>query len=229
MAGAPISELRDFIERELRTELPDGVFPVSSWCAEPQFFPGASGLMIEDDWEEVRPGSRGLGAAIPPAPIGGVLVLGNYQATLSSYERIVSGEIAVFPTTWRVLRQLLAQISPREVFLTNCYVGLPDLDRDTAPFPITPSFRSRCVDLFCLEIELLQPRCVVCLGVPAAKFLASIATGLDPWQRWTDYRRLDETNNRVVVNCGLRRRLVHGYCSPTSFRQDFQGGTATQR
>jgi hypothetical protein len=37
-----------------------------------------------------------------------VLVLGNHQPTLASYRLVLDGTIAGFPTTWRMLRQLLA-------------------------------------------------------------------------------------------------------------------------
>jgi hypothetical protein len=63
----PIIELRHFIERELTTDLPEGVHPVSEWCADPQFFPGATGLVIANSWDEVVPGSQGLSSSPPPA------------------------------------------------------------------------------------------------------------------------------------------------------------------
>ena len=108
-----------------------------------------------------------------------------------------------FPTTWRVLRQLLASISPSEVFLTNSYVGLPDLEKDTAPFPMTESFRRRCAELLRLQCELFRPRAAVCLGVPAAKLLASLATGLDAWQPWPGYGLLAAADQRLVEGCEL--------------------------
>lgn len=41
-----------------------------------------------------------------------------------------------------------------------------------------------------LEIELLRPRCVVCLGVPAAKMLGALPDGLGAWHPWPGYQRL---------------------------------------
>ncbi len=70
VAPHPILELRDFIERELPTDLPDGVYAVSPGCADPQFLPGASGLMTASSWAEVIPGSEGLTSSFPPAPVG---------------------------------------------------------------------------------------------------------------------------------------------------------------
>lgn len=201
MGDHPILQLREFITEQLTDDLPHGVYPISAWCADPQFFPGATGLMTASSWDEVIPGERGVLSQLPDMPERGVLILGNYQATLKSYGRILSGEIGGFPTTWRIVRRLLSAIPPSEVFLTNSYVGLPDLDKDTAPFPVTASFLKRCVELLRLQFELLHPRGVVCLGVPAAKFLASVASGLEAWQPWTNYQRLSAAGARVVHGC----------------------------
>ena len=203
MLEHPVVQLRAFIAEQLSADLPEGVHPVDAWCADPQFFPGATGLLAASSWSEVVPGAQGVLSRLPDPPECGVLVLGNYQATLSSYRRILSGKIGGFPTTWRVLRQLLASISPSEVFLTNSYVGLPDLEKDTAPFPMTESFRRRCAELLRLQCELFRPRAAVCLGVPAAKLLASLATGLDAWQPWPGYGLLAAGDQRLVEGCEL--------------------------
>jgi uracil-DNA glycosylase len=90
---------------------------------------------------------------------------------------------------------------PREVFLTNAYIGLPDLARDTAPFPTTPSFVSRCQRLLVVEIELFEPRVIVCLGVPAAKMLASVTNGLEIWRTWPGYRTLRPNGLQTMKEC----------------------------
>ena len=117
-------------------------------------------------------------------------MLGNYQATVKSYQRILDGSIGGFPKTWSVLGQLLVAVDPRDVFLTNAYIGLPDLAKDTAPFPTTPSFIGRCQRLLVLEIALFDPRLIVCLGVAAAKMLASITDDLEAWRPWPGYTAL---------------------------------------
>jgi len=113
------------------------------------------------------------------------------------------GDIGGFPTTWRVLRQLLAPIQPAEVFLTNAFIGLRDLASDTAPFPTTPSFVRWCEDLLSLEIELFRPRLVVCLGVPAAKLLAAITPAAAAWRPWPGYVELDRRADRVSMGCAV--------------------------
>ncbi len=130
-----------------------------------------------------------------------MVVVGNYQATLQSYRRILARDLGGFPTTWRALRQLLASVSPQEVFLTNAFVGLPDVMGDTHPFPTTPSFTRRCEHLLSTQIELFSPRLVVCLGVPAAKFLAAITPALDWWRPWPGYAALDQDAVSSVDGC----------------------------
>lgn len=76
-----------------------------------------------------------------------VLVLGNYQATWESYQRVLDGTIGGFAVTWRALRTILAGVSPSRVFLTNADIGLPDGAKDTAPFPVTRSFLERCAPI----------------------------------------------------------------------------------
>jgi len=197
----PIEQLRAELAAKFADDLPAGVHPVEQWCADPQFFPGATGLLSSPSWLEVAPGSGGVAVDLPPPPRRGLLVLGNYQASRASYQRILDGGIGGFPTTWRVLRQLLASTRPTEVFLTNAFIGLPDLASDTAPFPTTPSFTRRCEHLLKMEIELFRPRLVVCLGVPAAKLLAAIAPAAGAWRPWPGYTDLDCRAGRRVDRC----------------------------
>ncbi len=197
----PVTRLRAEVADQFVTDLPPGVHPVEQWCADPQFFPGATGLLSDQSWPDVKPGSVGVSAELLPAPLGGVLVLGNYQASRASYRRVLDGQIGGFPWTWRVLRQLLASTLPSEVFLTNAFIGLPDLDSDTAPFPTTPSFIGRCERLLRMEIRLFRPRVVVCLGVPAARLLADVVPDLTPWRPWPGYNELDRRMARTVDGC----------------------------
>jgi hypothetical protein len=197
----PVAVLRGLLGRDFGEDLPDGVSPVSQWCADPQFFPGATGLLSETSWQDVYPGSAGAVETFSPPPEHGLVVVGNYQATVRSYQRILARDLGGFPTTWRALRQLLASVSPQEVFLTNAFVGLPDRAGDTEPFPTTPSFTGRCERLLRTQIELFSPRLVVCLGVPAAKMLAAITPALDSWRPWPGFAALDQRAVSSVDGC----------------------------
>lgn len=199
MAPHPVVRLRGELAATFASDLPAGVYPVEQWCADPQFFPGATGLLTAHSWLEVVPGSAGV--ELPTPPQRGVMVLGNYQASRASYQRIVDGDIGGFPTTWRFLRQLLEPVRPTEIFLTNAFIGLPDVTSDRAPFPTTPSFTRRCGELLALELALFRPRLVVCLGVPAAKLLAAITPTAVRWRPWPGYAALDRSGSRRLDHC----------------------------
>lgn len=193
--------LRAVLAEQFSDCLPEGVHRVSEWCADPQFFPGATGLLTALSWDEVTPGSMGVLEQPPPAPEHGVLVVGNCQAILTSYRRILDRTIGGFATTWRVLRQLMASVPPVEVFLTNAFIGLPDVANDTTPFPTTPEFWSRCGRLLAMEIELFRPRAVVCMGVPAARMLATVTQALAPWRPWSGYSTLRRCGDLTLSEC----------------------------
>ena len=89
-ADHPVAVLRGLLNRDFAEDLPDWVFPVSHWYADPQFFPGATGLLSETSWQDVSPGSAGVAETFLPPPEHGVVVLGNYQATVNSYRRILA-------------------------------------------------------------------------------------------------------------------------------------------
>ncbi|TML07481.1 MAG: hypothetical protein E6G39_19655 [Actinobacteria bacterium] len=199
----PLHLLRARLADDFTADLPKGVEPVAHWCRDPQFFPGATGLLTNSSWADVVPGGHGFSDHPPPARQRGVVVLGNYQATAASYQRILDGSIGGFAKTWSVLGQLLVAVDPRDVFLTNAYIGVPDLAKDTAPFPTTPSFIGRCQRLLVLEIELFNPRLIVCLGVAAAKMLASITDDLEAWRPWPGYTALRSSGGQTVANCRL--------------------------
>lgn len=183
----PVERLRSIVASDFTADLPNRVHPLPSWCPEPQFFPGGSGMPTEATWDNVVPGGRGHPETLPAPDGRDVMVLGNFQATLDTYHRVAAGSDNEFSTTWRVLRRLLPAVSPRRVFLTNAHIGLPDQPRTTAPFPTSASFLDRCHRLLAAEISLLQPATVVCLGRPAAEMLATVATGLDSWTPWPGF------------------------------------------
>jgi uracil-DNA glycosylase family 4 len=159
-------------------------------------------MPTEATWDNVIPGGRGHPETLPAPDGRDVIVLGNFQATLDTYQQVAAGSNNEFTTTWRVLRRLMAAVSPRRVFLTNAHIGLPNQTRTTAPFPTSPSFLDRCRQLLAAEIGLLQPSTVVCLGRPAAEMLATVATGLDSWTPWPGFDGIIPAR-QVVTTCEL--------------------------
>jgi uracil-DNA glycosylase family 4 len=198
----PVERLRSIVAADFTANLPKRVHPLSAWCPEPQFFPGGSGMPTETAWDDVIPGVRGHPETFPAPEGRDVMVLGNFQATLDTYQRVAAGSDNEFSTTWRVLRRLLTAVPPRRVFLTNVHIGLPDQTRTTAPFPTSPAFLERCRRLLATEIDLLEPSTVVCLGRPAAEMLASVATGADSWTPWPGFERIIPAR-QVLTSCEL--------------------------
>jgi hypothetical protein len=204
MAEHPVATLRRELTQAFTSELPEHVCRVWQWCRDPQFFPGATGLIDAASWSEVQPGGEASRDSFGAVVQRGVIVVGNYQATRASYQLLLcDGSVGGFPATWRELPRLLVSVHPREVFLTNAFIGVPDLARDTDPFPRTPEYTLRCGKLLELEFELFRPRCVVCLGVRAAEMVASLATELAAWRPWPGYRALATTESRVVEHCSV--------------------------
>jgi hypothetical protein len=71
MAEHPVDVLREYLASEFTKDLPEGVDPVRPWCADPQFFPGATGLIDATAWSEVTPGSDGTIEDSPPVATEG--------------------------------------------------------------------------------------------------------------------------------------------------------------
>jgi hypothetical protein len=201
MSAHPVEQLRSVLQSEFATGLPPGVHPIAEWVADPQFFPGATGLLREERWEDVSPGQAGRYTEFPTVEPGGVIVLANYFASCATYEDVRSGKRGGLGRTWTPMRRLLAATSPQEVFLTNAYIGVADVPKDTTRFPTTPEFTQRCACFLRLEIDLLRPRAVVCLGKPAMKMLASVAPA--QLSRWTSgsLPGLLQSNQRIVHGC----------------------------
>ena len=157
-ADHPITRLRAELGARFASDLPADVHPVDQWCAEAQFFPGATGLLASRTWLKVVPGSAGVAVDLPVRPERGVLVLGNYQASRASYQRILDGDIGGLPTTWRVLRQMLASTRPTEVFLTNAFYRATGHRLRYRAVPDDASFTRRCEEFLAMELALFRTR-----------------------------------------------------------------------
>jgi uracil-DNA glycosylase family 4 len=190
--------LRGRLAEAFADDLPEGVHGVERFCGEPQFFPGATGLLRDATWATVREGSGSPAISdFPPATVR-VMVVGNYHTSYASYQRILRGEIGGLRGTWGKLKKLLAAVPPSEVFLTNAFIGYPDLASDTARFPATPQYAQRCAEFLALQAEVMRPACIVCLGRHSAQLLARIATGLEAWLPWRSYAYLDQQRARLL-------------------------------
>ena len=95
----PIHLLRARLEDDFTADLPTGVEPVDHWCRDPQFFPGATGLLTNSSWADVVPGGHGFSDNPPPARQRGVVVLGNVGFFLGAFASArLARQIGLGPT-----------------------------------------------------------------------------------------------------------------------------------
>lgn len=186
----PVELFRDLVRSNFETDLPKGVSPIPRWCVDPQFFPGGTGMPTAESWDLVTPGSSSPDAPLPASEGRDVMVLGNFQATVDSFQKMLEAPETQFKTTWRGLRKLLGDVPPTRTFLTNVHIGLSNSRSVTAPFPTSPNFLQRCRILLLQEIRTMRPSTVVCLGRPASEMLASISSGLEDWAPWPGFEAL---------------------------------------
>ena len=52
----PLQALRRALLNDFPQGLPVGLHPIRGWCADPQCFPGATGMLRVETWTEVQPG-----------------------------------------------------------------------------------------------------------------------------------------------------------------------------
>ena len=146
------------------------------------FFPVGSGL-----WGPTVEGS-------PPLPEHrDVMVVGNNFANRRYVDRIVArgfevdfggGRLAKDPT-WRRLLGLLSEVPllPEHCFFTNAYMAFIAGNSSLGNLGLDPHdpLEIACQQFFGRQVELLQPRTVVCLGASACAFVARHCRGRIPW------------------------------------------------
>lgn len=178
---------------------PDGVEPVPTPIAGVAFFPGGWGL-----WD-AKPN-----AALPPMPIGRVMILGHDFHSRRGYDESFrrGGERLTLPT-WRNLLAVLDDASiPREsCFFTNLYMGLRSGDQTTGVFPGASDgrFRRHCQDFLLEQMKSQRPRLVVTLGIQVPPVVAELSDQLAPWATGRGVRHIDTVGalRRGVVFRGL--------------------------
>lgn len=166
---------------------PAGVVPMTGRIAGTAFFPGGAGL-----WN-VRPG-----AALPPMPVGGVMVLAHNFDSETSFERsLTRGVEHTNGPTWGVLRKLFGSvaISMERCFFTNAYLGLKAGSDPTGRFPGAddPDFVRRCQAFLLEQVQVQQPTLILTLGKEVPPVLAPLAPEL---ARWRGIRSLNELDDR---------------------------------
>mgnify|MGYP000919563913 CR=1 FL=1 len=156
------------------------------WLA---FFHGGDGL-----WKATGSTAR------PPAPLGGVMVLGNNFQCVANFQALKEkGEEDLRKdATWRSLLALLQTVDlhPSRCFFTNAFMGLVDGDDPTRSVPgmRDAGFVNRCRSFLLIQLQTLQPKVILALGSKVPAFLAPLSDDLGHWcnaRRWSEIDRND--------------------------------------
>lgn len=185
------------IEKLSSLRYPVGIIEVRADINGPAFFPGGRGLLVRNI---AQPGY----AVGKHVPVDGVLVLGHNFPNRKGYEaaKSRSGEVAlgsngtVKNPTWRHLLDLMSEVSLRadRCFFTNAYMGVMDSKSACGSHEGFGDayFQEDCRDIFLCTLALQRPQLIVSLGLPAVKFLASIAEDSEPWRKASSWLAIDE-------------------------------------
>jgi uracil-DNA glycosylase len=178
---------------------PDGVVPVPSQIPGLAFFPGGHGVYQEEGLFE-----------LPAFPFRKVMVVGQDFDTLKNFEKSSKRhEENRNVGAWGNLLPLLDRSGiPRAgCFFTNAYMGLRATGRNVGPSVGSRSeaFRATCLSFFLRQLELQEPRLILCLGAQVARFLAHCSSDLQAWSGGS-FASIDSTNSGVLFNVGFGDR-----------------------
>ena len=199
--------------------------PVERIIPAPAFFPGGLGCSSRDGLTE---------AALE----GRVMFVGQDFGTLAYVEDVLArgnGESTSNPT-WRVLLTLLqaSGIDPTQCFFTNALLGLrPGSSMTgTAPGWKDPALVDASRSLLLTQIRLVRPTAIFALGLPAARFIGTLAPSLVSWATARSWSELDArhpvrhavpglgTNGETVAVGALLHPSLRG---PNLHRRRFRG------
>jgi hypothetical protein len=174
-----------------RIAYPEGVVRVPTLIPGLAFFPGGRGV-----FQERR--------ELPEFPFRKVMVVGQDFDTLSGFNySLQQGEEDRGSATWLNLLKLLARVGipPVVCFYTNAYMGLRETGESTGPSPgqRSSSFRNECLSFFRRQLELQQPRLILCLGLDAAPFLSLASPTLKAWES-AQYSKIDAVGAALVTD-----------------------------
>lgn len=185
---------------------PPGVVRVPTRIPGTAFFPGGYGL-----WG-VRPN-----AALPPMPIGGVMVLGHdfhseeaFAHTLRQGTEVPAtrGAGRIVPT-WSGLCPVLCEagLPLDRCFFTNAYMGLRQGAGVSGRFPGSrdPQFVKRCQSFFLRQVEVQRPAVLLTLGRWVPAFVAPLSPRLAPWLEVRSLADVDDKRRPVVLDVKFDR------------------------
>jgi len=191
---------------------PDHVLQIPGRINGTAFFPGGSGLDLEErDQRAIE------------FPFGGVMLLGhNFDSESGFQNSLQRGKEKLSSGTWRSLIALLraAEVPLEHCFFTNAFMGLcagsNSFDyhgRDNH------RFRTACLSFLRAQIELQRPRLVVTLGLHVPPMLAEVSSDLSAWSglrlRLKDIDATPMISAEFLLSDGIHRATVVAIAHPS--------------
>lgn len=172
-------------------EYPIGMEKMDSRITGAGFFPGASGA--SDNFEKVQKS---------------IMILGQDQDNEIGFKKSLIKKDETYTPTWRHLKSLFEKsgISMEDCFFTNCIPAVRISKTNTGKSPAfqDPGFVEQCAMLLAEQIQIIEPKLIICLGLIPFKFFGLLSREILLRGVCTDgYTVLDEWKFNVVENVGL--------------------------
>jgi hypothetical protein len=163
---------------------PAHVLPIPGRIDGTAFFPGGSGLHLEN---------RDLNSI--EFPFGGVMILGhNFDSEPGFKKSYDVGKEQLGRGTWGPLLKLLGAVAipPEQCFFTNAFMGLCEgSDNKSYQGRRDPAFRAACLSFLKFQIEIQRPRFILALGLHVPPLLACASPDLTAWKGKAKARSCD--------------------------------------
>ncbi len=171
--------------------------PIPRWIPGRAFFPGGAGLFIAT---KANP--------LPLMPQRPVMLVGHNFDSESSYaQSLAGGEEPISTGTWKWLLKVLgeSEIDPADCFFTNAIMGLMPGDKNTGVSPgfRDRRFRSRCADYLRFQIEIIQPRAVITMGLEAFEVVREAIPSIGGRLPSVDWSTIDRCRQQFLPSVTL--------------------------
>lgn len=139
--------------------------------------------------------------------------------------------------TGLILLKLLTEegigIQLKDCFFTNALFGVRTETKNTGPSPgwKDTKFVNQCASALRIQIELIQPKAIVCLGRDAPWLLAKLYSECKVWQSPGGFVEIDQCGHSVLrlaarPGPSVAAILLHpSYRKPNEALRSFQGST----
>lgn len=145
---------------------------------------------------------------------GGVMVLGNDFGTVTYVSDVIKdsdgfGEIK--GTTVRNMKKYIPELFTDKTFFTNFYLGVrtnKDAKMMIKIEELSDGYKTLCYDFFRMQLDLVKPKLVVCLGHHVKNALISTGGVFEQWKPKSGSLKelyLDGKDKYIIKNTALNR------------------------